>query len=64
MMTVLKTTQIWLERITKIEVEDDGGEGVLDMHRRSLTIWTEGGDKYEPDNHLEGSSIERYSQVA
>jgi hypothetical protein len=47
MMTVLKMTRIWLERITKIELENEGEKQVFDVNRRMLTIWTADGEKYE-----------------
>jgi hypothetical protein len=47
MMTVLKTTQIVIDRIDKVEVEEAQTIDVLDLSRRSLTIWTVEGDKYE-----------------
>jgi hypothetical protein len=47
MMTVLKTTQIIIDRIDKVEVEEAQTIDVLDLSRRSLTIWTVEGDKYE-----------------
>ena len=47
MMTTLKITRIWIERIDKIEVQEAKKYDELDYGQCEMTIWTTKGEKFE-----------------
>ena len=47
MLTTLKITRLYIDKVTKVEVEKLWNNGELDFSQRTVTVWTEEGDKYE-----------------
>jgi hypothetical protein len=47
MFTTLKVTKLYLDKVEKVEVEKLHKVEELDFAQRTITVWTEEGDKYE-----------------
>jgi hypothetical protein len=47
MLTTLKITRLFIDKVAKVEVEQLHKVEELNFCQRTLTIWTEEGDKYE-----------------
>jgi hypothetical protein len=47
MMTTIKITRILIDQITSVEVGGIQAFSEIDMTKRTITIWTVNGDKYE-----------------
>ena len=46
MMTTLKITRIFIDKVDRVEVEKLGEWQEVEFCQRAMTIWTEEGDKY------------------
>ena len=47
MLTTLKITRLYIDKVEKVEVEKLHNVEVCDYAQRTITVWTEEGDRYE-----------------